>query len=378
MILVSLLNIAIFQGIVLGTIILRSPFFKNETNKYLAYAIFTLSISLLNFVLDETEAYISYPFLRFFDIVDSALLFPVFIFLYASYQVNHQPKYSKKSYWLFLPFILSIIYSISDECVSINIPDNNFSILLLITNLFGFVIFIITLFFIPFILFKTFQSIKLSTNIQEKKWLTYLWLFEVIFLTSWLIAIILSLFIESKISNAMHIIALFTTLLIHWVAYFGVYKFKLANDQQKIRFILTLRNQKETSVSISKASKLKQKEHSKPSEYNLYFKKLEGLCANQKIYRDNTLDRNKVAEMLNISPSYISQIVNSSTGNNFATYINHYRVEDAKKFILDKEFENYSLLAIGLECGFSSKTTYYNSFKKITGLTPNAYRKNHQ
>jgi YesN/AraC family two-component response regulator len=82
--------------------------------------------------------------------------------------------------------------------------------------------------------------------------------------------------------------------------------------------------------------------------------------------------------MLNISPSYISQIVNSSTGNNFATYINHYRVEDAKKFILDKEFQNYSLLAIGLECGFSSKTTYYNSFKKITGLTPNAYRKKHQ
>lgn len=187
MILVSLLNIAIFQGIVLGAILLRSPFFKNETNKYLAYAIFTLSISLLNFVLDETAAYIYYPLLRFFDIIDSALLFPVFIFLYVSYQVNHQLKYSKKSYCLFLPFILSIIYSIADECISENIPVNNFNTLTFINNLFGFIIFLITLFFIPFILFKTLKSIKFSTNNQEKKWLTYLWLFEVFFLTSWLI-----------------------------------------------------------------------------------------------------------------------------------------------------------------------------------------------
>ncbi|MEL6943801.1 MAG: helix-turn-helix domain-containing protein, partial [Bacteroidota bacterium] len=91
--------------------------------------------------------------------------------------------------------------------------------------------------------------------------------------------------------------------------------------------------------------------------------------------RDRTLDRNRVAEMLCISPSYVSQLINSITGENLSTYLNRYRVEDAKALLTDKEFESYSLLSIGLECGFTSKTTYYNWFKKITGMTPSAYRK---
>jgi AraC-like DNA-binding protein len=62
------------------------------------------------------------------------------------------------------------------------------------------------------------------------------------------------------------------------------------------------------------------------------------------------------------------------TGDNFASFINNYRVEAVKKMILDSDFENYSLLAIGLESGFTSKTTFYDAFKKATGMTPNSFR----
>jgi YesN/AraC family two-component response regulator len=185
----------------------------------------------------------------------------------------------------------------------------------------------------------------------------------------------------------MHIIALFTTLLIHWVAYFGVYKLNLANDQKNIReLLLNRRTQAEIipvvdnpplieEAKVSKEHISILKEPKKPSEDNIYYKELERLCSDQKIYRDSTLDRNKVAEILGISPSYVSQLINSITGENFSTYINRYRVEEVKNLLLDKEFDNYSLLSIGLECGFSSKTTYFNWFKKITGTTPNTFRK---
>ena len=102
---------------------------------------------------------------------------------------------------------------------------------------------------------------------------------------------------------------------------------------------------------------------------------MEDLCVNERIYLDPTLDRVQVAEMLGISPNYISQIVNTITGDNFSTYVNRYRVEAVKAMITDAEFDNYSLLAIGLEAGFSSKTTFYTAFKKLTGMTPNRYRK---
>ncbi|MEP3571464.1 MAG: helix-turn-helix domain-containing protein, partial [Flavobacteriaceae bacterium] len=107
---------------------------------------------------------------------------------------------------------------------------------------------------------------------------------------------------------------------------------------------------------------------------NHYFKKLEVLCKDHKIYRDSTLNREKVAKQLGISAGYLSQLVNTVAEKNFTNYINHYRIEAIKEMILDSEFENYSLLAIGLESGFTSKTTFYKAFKKATGMTPNAYR----
>ncbi|MEG2101297.1 MAG: helix-turn-helix transcriptional regulator, partial [Flavobacterium sp.] len=107
---------------------------------------------------------------------------------------------------------------------------------------------------------------------------------------------------------------------------------------------------------------------------NLYFQKLELLCKEQHIYTDSTLNREKVAEQLGISAGYVSLIINTITGDNFANYINNYRVEAVKEMISNSDYENYNLLAMGLESGFTSKTTFYKAFKKVTGQTPNEYK----
>ena len=49
-------------------------------------------------------------------------------------------------------------------------------------------------------------------------------------------------------------------------------------------------------------------------------------------------------------------------------------MEEAKKYLTKPEFSNYTLLAIGLEAGFNSKSAFNASFKKITGLTPSQYK----
>jgi YesN/AraC family two-component response regulator len=93
-----------------------------------------------------------------------------------------------------------------------------------------------------------------------------------------------------------------------------------------------------------------------------------------KIYTDSTLNREKVAAKLGISAGYVSQIINTITEDNFANYINQYRVEAVKEMISNSDYENYNLLAMGLESGFTSKTTFYKAFKKHTGQTPNEYK----
>lgn len=185
------------------------------------------------------------------------------------------------------------------------------------------------------------------------------------------------LFFEIDISSTMSILALCATFIIHWTAYIGIYKYKLAKNKDAVYNFLNS-DLAIINPNLQVAENVIKQENNKAEEYrdsitadNLYFQKLELLCKEHHIYTDSTLNREKVAEKLGISAGYVSQIVNTITGDNFANYINQYRVEAVKKMMSDSEFENYTLLTMGLEAGFTSKTTFYNSFKKVTGQTPN-------
>jgi AraC-like DNA-binding protein len=370
-------NTAIFQGIVLGAIILKSPLFKSNANKYLAYAIFTLSLLITNLVFEIINIYNILPFLLFLDDIEWAFLFPVFIFMFVIHQVNHPIRNSKKIRWLFVPFIYSALANIIYDCEVVahifKIPN---VLKTVIETLKDFDFFII-LIFLPFVAVYTFSFIKFSKDKQERKWITFLWSLVFTLLFSWLIAVLIALFFEYDLSFCMRILALFATFLIHCTAYYGVFRYRLAGNKEGIEGLLS------QSVSLLPDEFPKYIIPKKETETtnldsftkeNVYFKKLETLCEVHQIYRDSTLNREKVAEQLGISAGYVSQLINVITGDNFANFINNYRVEAVKKMILDSDFENYSLLAIGLESGFTSKTTFYDAFKKATGMTPNSFR----
>lgn len=374
MIYITLLNIAIFQGLILGLIILRSPLFSSAANKYLAYAIFTLSILLLNLVLEMGGAYESMPFLHFIDDVEWAFVLPVFIFLFIIKKTDHALQYNRKVLLLFIPFGYSAALNIISDCDTIagfyTIPPLGLQIIDVLSQVELF----LALTFIPCIILYAYTFIKHATDQYEKRWLTSLWLIIAVLLFSWVIAVIAGLFFSYDISSLMRSLALFGTLLIHWSAYIGIYKYKLAKDKAAIYSFLN----QELVVSFDNVSipdnSIREEIKESITADNLYFQKLEALCKEHHIYTDSTLSRERVAEQLGISPGYVSQIVNIVTGDNFANYINSYRVKAVQEMILSADFENYNLLTIGLESGFTSKTTFYNAFKKITGQTPNEYR----
>ena len=332
-----------------------------------------------------------FPFLRIVEVIDSEMLLPAFILYFVIHQVNHPQKHAKKLRWLFVPalistvFVARIIFGLDGNEQNVDLH----SISAIVGILLMVILLLVITFFIPFVLVKTYKLIQYSKQKEEKKWLFRLWSFEVLILGTLLILITIGPFIIEELSSAMQTLALFATFIIHWIAYTGVYKLKLINEQIGIRTLLSSRAPVKTELTADNTSLLKHtkpiidqtatiKESKKHTKENVYYKELERLCIEQKIYRDSTLDRYKIAEKLGISPSYVSQLINTVEGENFSTYINRYRVEEVKNLILDKEFDHYSLLSIGLECGFSSKTTFHNTFKKITGVTPNTYKKLHK
>lgn len=108
---------------------------------------------------------------------------------------------------------------------------------------------------------------------------------------------------------------------------------------------------------------------------NAYFKELCRLLENDKIYQDPELSLVAIAKRLNISSTYLSQLVNTLSQWNFSDFINQYRVKDAERKLTNADFSHYTILAIGLEAGFNSKSAFYSAFKKHTGITPSQYRK---
>jgi len=98
------------------------------------------------------------------------------------------------------------------------------------------------------------------------------------------------------------------------------------------------------------------------------------IMTEEKPYFEGDLTLQKLADRLSISPHHLSQIINDKIGQNFFDFINSYRIEEAKKLLLDPRGELLTILAISEETGFNSKSSFNNAFKKYTGQTPSQFK----
>ena len=110
-----------------------------------------------------------------------------------------------------------------------------------------------------------------------------------------------------------------------------------------------------------------------------YLQHLEHLMVTHKPYRKSDLKLRELAEMLDISPNHLSQVINQEAGVNFFDFVNSYRVSEAKQLLVNPVYQHYSHLAIAMEAGFNNKTSFNRIFKKQVGQTPSGYvRLHHQ
>jgi AraC-like DNA-binding protein len=106
-----------------------------------------------------------------------------------------------------------------------------------------------------------------------------------------------------------------------------------------------------------------------------YHQKLINLMSQKKPYLKTELRLLEVSQLLNIPAAYLSLLLNDYMKTSFNDFINEYRVKEVIRKLENGEHQQYSLQSLGLDSGFSNKTTFYRAFKKITGETPLAYSK---
>jgi AraC-like DNA-binding protein len=108
----------------------------------------------------------------------------------------------------------------------------------------------------------------------------------------------------------------------------------------------------------------------KETDYDALLNNITELLENEALYLEKSLTIKQVADRLSVNSKYISQVINSKEGMTFTHFINTYRIEVAKEKLLNNGAKILTLEAIGNECGFKSKSTFFGAFKKITGQTP--------
>ena len=111
------------------------------------------------------------------------------------------------------------------------------------------------------------------------------------------------------------------------------------------------------------------------AEIDQLYEDLQKLVSEEELYKNAGLTLALLSKRLKVSPQKISMVINSKYGANFNGFINHYRIKEAQLLMTAEKFKNNTIAAIAYEVGFNSLTSFNTAFKKETGNTPSAYRK---
>ena len=102
--------------------------------------------------------------------------------------------------------------------------------------------------------------------------------------------------------------------------------------------------------------------------------KLEDLIQQENIFQNEKLSLSSMADMLDLTPHQLSELINSEYGYGFSRFVRTHRIEQAKNLLIKEP--NTSVLAISIMTGFQSQSNFYSAFKEITDESPGNYRKN--
>ncbi|MCF6295450.1 MAG: helix-turn-helix domain-containing protein [Flavobacteriaceae bacterium] len=210
---------------------------------------------------------------------------------------------------------------------------------------------------------------KHAISFGDLKWLKQFMRIGSIVILLWLLAIILNLVTNNQYHTYTYSpLQIGSSFLIYWIGYQGLLRYKLMQDRISLRRVLKKKN---IRIEIENKNFISYNDDN--TQLDAFRRTEKYLIINEK-YLDPFLSLNSLAQEMGMNVSFLSKLINTYSSYNFSDYINQLRVENAKQLLIDNQYKPYTIIAIGLESGFNSKSTFYTAFKKFTGQTPTDYR----
>ncbi len=102
------------------------------------------------------------------------------------------------------------------------------------------------------------------------------------------------------------------------------------------------------------------------------YRKLLQIMQEKELYKNPDLNETILARELCTNNNRISKCINKISGKNIKDWLATYRIQHASKLIREMESEkSLDLNKVIAQSGYSSRSTFYRQFKKVTGISPN-------
>jgi len=344
------------QAVVFSLVIFFSKKYNSRANIFLGLLVLFTAISTIQYMLIDMNYLLPDNIFRKICIPFQWLAIPMFYIHVYEFTTNSKiPR--KTSMLLAAPFLLvsliqifNVVNRVPDVTIDL-LPDYNEPGLLLYTNLFSFA-------FIGAIVFLSYRQIssleKKSKDLsafKKRKIRVYKLIIKLALVIALigLVAILLISLTDLDKTYLLYPFFVLVSSIIYWIGYVGVNR-------------------------ITTVSSVSNKVQGVGSNGLSTFLKVHHGIQKKQLYLNSNITLQSVAKEFEISPGYLSQLINTHNKKNFSDYINTMRIEAAKEMLLDDKFHQYTIESFGLECGFKSKSNFYATFRRYTGNTPKQYR----
>ncbi len=266
--------------------------------------------------------------------------------------------------------LLPRFYSV-DLASKISFLNNNSSMLEIQFNHIFIHIQIVLYIVAVFMILRKTKKIYLE-NYAGASMASFNWLFQFTLALSffYFIALLKNVFKFSEYPNVSEWLKiglfLFELLIISW------YLFKALNNPSLFRNVDSkLKLVKNIISEERKSEKLTENE----KEYDEALFKLKTYMSEEKSFLNPSLTIQNVSESIDIPLRDLSLLINHKLNQHFYDFVNTYRIEHAMVILKSATKSKLTILEILYDVGFNSKSSFNTAFKKHTGTTPTAYRK---
>lgn len=96
----------------------------------------------------------------------------------------------------------------------------------------------------------------------------------------------------------------------------------------------------------------------------------------EQLYRRNGLTISALAETLNAPEHHLRRAINQGLGyRNFSAFLNHYRLDEVKRYLGDPARARTPILTLAMDAGYGSLAPFNRAFKESLGITPTTWRR---